>query len=294
MNKKIISIVMVALVAGAAVALIIVRNLDKITGPSGSVKPAVVSGMTLGSDVEATSVLSTDPSSVQITSVDDARSVISDFAEDNGLSLADYPEDMVNLLARNPETLDYVLNFPLHEPEADPNIDLSGEVSRVQIPRLYQWDMRWGYKIYGSGPMGLTGCGPTCLSMVAIYLLGNTDMNPAWMADYAMNNGYYDYEDNSGTYWSLMTDGAYGLGIDVVEITTEEDRMKRNLDVGNPIIAIVGEGQFTDGGHFIVITGYTDEGFTINDPNSIANSERVWSFEELEQEVITLWVFRIL
>ena len=294
MNKKIISIVMVALVAGAAVALIIVRNLDKITGPSGSVKPAVVSGMTVGSDVEATSVLSTDPSSVQITSVDDARSVITDFAEDNGLSLADYPEDMVNLLARNPETLDYVLNFPLHEPEADPDIDLSGEVSRVQIPRLYQWDMRWGYKIYGSGPMGLTGCGPTCLSMVAIYLLGNTDMNPAWMADYAMNNGYYDYEDNSGTYWSLMTDGAYGLGIDVVEITTEEDRMKRNLDVGNPIIAIVGEGQFTDGGHFIVITGYTDEGFTINDPNSIANSERVWSFEELEQEVITLWVFRIL
>lgn len=294
MNKKIISIVMVALVAGAAVALIIVRNLDKITGPSGSVKPAVVSGMTVGSDVEATSVLSTVPSSVQITSVDDARSVITDFAEDNGLSLADYPEDMVNLLARNPETLDYVLNFPLHEPEADPDIDLSGEVSRVQIPRLYQWDMRWGYKIYGSGPMGLTGCGPTCLSMVAIYLLGNTDMNPAWMADYAMNNGYYDYEDNSGTYWSLMTDGAYGLGIDVVEITTEEDRMKRNLDVGNPIIAIVGEGQFTDGGHFIVITGYTDEGFTINDPNSIANSERVWSFEELEQEVITLWVFRIL
>lgn len=294
MNKKIISIVMVALVAGAAVALIIVRNLDKITGPSGSVKPAVVSGMTVGSDVEATSVLSTDPSFVQITSVDDARSVITDFAEDNGLSLADYPEDMVNLLARNPETLDYVLNFPLHEPEADPDIDLSGEVSRVQIPRLYQWDMRWGYKIYGSGPMGLTGCGPTCLSMVAIYLLGNTDMNPAWMADYAMNNGYYDYEDNSGTYWSLMTDGAYGLGIDVVEITTEEDRMKRNLDVGNPIIAIVGEGQFTDGGHFIVITGYTDEGFTINDPNSIANSERVWSFEELEQEVITLWVFRIL
>ncbi len=294
MNKKIISIVMVVLVAGAAVALIIVRNLDKITGPSGSVKPAVVSGMTVGSDVEATSVLSTVPSSVQITSVDDARSVITDFAEDNGLSLADYPEDMVNLLARNPETLDYVLNFPLHEPEADPDIDLSGEVSRVQIPRLYQWDMRWGYKIYGSGPMGLTGCGPTCLSMVAIYLLGNTDMNPAWMADYAMNNGYYDYEDNSGTYWSLMTDGAYGLGIDVVEITTEEDRMKRNLDVGNPIIAIVGEGQFTDGGHFIVITGYTDEGFTINDPNSIANSERVWSFEELEQEVITLWVFRIL
>lgn len=294
MNKKIISFVMVALVAGAAVALIIVRNFDKLTGSPTLVKPTVVSEIPAGSDIDPVGTSASDIPSVQINNVDDARTVISDFASDNGLTLADYPEDMVNLLARNPETLDYVLNFPLHAPEADPDIDLTGEVSRVQIPRLYQWDMRWGYKIYGSGPMGLTGCGPTCLSMVAIYLLGNTDMNPAWMADYAMNNGYYDYEDNSGTYWSLMTDGAYGLGIDVVEITTEEDRMKRNLDVGNPIIAIVGEGQFTDGGHFIVITGYTDEGFTINDPNSIANSERIWSFEELEQEVITLWVFRIL
>ena len=70
--------------------------------------------------------------------------------------------------------------------------------------------------------------------------------------------------------------------------------MIRNLDVGNPIIAIVGEGQFTDGGHFIVITGHSDGYFTINDPNSVTNSERLWSFEELEQEIITLWVFRIL
>ena len=283
-----------AMVLCAAVALIWIRHSEtKMSG--GSSKPALVTDPSL----EAAQTAGTQDQqpayySIQINSADDARAVISAFADENGLSLADYPEGMVNLLANNPEAIDYVLNYPLHEAEADPDIDLSGEVSRVQVPELYQWDVRWGYKIYGSGPMGLTGCGPTCLSMVAIYLTGNTDLNPAWMADYAMNNGYYDYEDNSGSYWSLMTDGAYGLGIDVVEITTDEDRMIRNLDVGNPIIAIVGEGQFTDGGHFIVITGHSDGYFTINDPNSVTNSERLWSFEELEQEIITLWVFRIL
>ncbi len=285
---------MVAMIAVAAGVLIWLRHSEG-TVSGGPSKPVLVSDIA-GQQGGALQTEVTEPLwySIQINNADDARAAISAFADANGLSLADYPDDMVNLLARNPETIDYVLGYPLHDEEADPDIDLSGEVSRVQIPRLYQWDTRWGYKIYGSGPMGLTGCGPTCLSMAAIYLTGNTDLNPAWMADYAMNNGYYDYEDNSGTYWSLMTDGAYGLGIDVVEITTDEDRMKRNLDVGNPIIAIVGEGQFTEGGHSIVITGYTDEGFTVNDPNSIANSERIWTFEELDQEIITLWVLRIL
>ena len=256
--------------------------------------PGIVPDITVVSDLTEASEEEPVWYSMQINSTEDARNVISAFAEANGLSLSDYPENMVNLLARNPETIDYVLNYPLHEACEDSDIDLSSEVSRVRVPRLYQWDMRWGYKIYGSGPLGLTGCGPTCLSMVAIHLLGNTDMTPAWMADYAMNNGYYDYEDNSGSYWSLMTDGANGLGIDVVEITVDEDRMVRNLDVGNPIIAIVGEGQFTDGGHFIVITDYSDGYFTVNDPNSIANSEREWSFDELSDEIITLWVFRIM
>lgn len=293
MKKKIIAGIMLALVLGAAAVLIwIKRSEDTMSG--GLSKPTLVSDDTFEQGQLTTEVTEPLWYSIQINNTDDARAAVSVFADENGLSVSDYPDDMINLLARNPETIDFVLNYPLHEAAEDPDIDLSGEVSRVQVPRLYQWDTRWGYKIYGSGPMGLTGCGPTCLSMVAIYLTGNTDLNPAWMADYAMNNGYYDYEDNSGSYWSLMTDGAYGLGIDVVEITTEEDRMIRNLDVGNPIVAIVGEGQFTDGGHFIVITGHADGYFTVNDPNSIANSERLWTFEELEEEIITLWVFRIL
>ena len=291
--KKIIAGILAAMVLGVAVTLIWIRHSNAAGGSLS--KPTIVTDPSLGS-AQAAATEEQVPAyySITINNADDARAAISVFADENGLSLSDYPQEMIDLLARNPEAIDFVLNYPLHEAEADPDIDLSGEVSRVQVPRRYQWDMRWGYKIYGSGPMGLTGCGPTCLSMVAIYLTGNTDLTPAWMADYAMNNGYYDYEDNSGSYWSLMTDGAYGLGIDVVEITTEEDRMIRNLDVGNPIIAIVGEGQFTDGGHFIVITGHSDGYFTVNDPNSVANSERLWTFEELEEEIITLWVFRIL
>ena len=296
MKKFVIVFMISAVITAAAILAVLELRGGSTQGHPVSSAPSIVSEVTFESivDPSETTADGTDYSAMPINNTNDALTVISAFAADNGLDPSDYPTEMIDLLARNPDALDFVLNFPLHEAEADPDIDLSGEVNRYEVPRLYQWDQRWGYKIYGSGPMGLTGCGPTCLSMVAIHLLGNTDMNPAWMADYAMNNGYYDYDDMSGTYWALMTDGAYGLGIDVVEIPTDEGRMVRNLDVGNPIIAIMGEGEFTDGGHFIVITGYEDGYFTINDPNSVTRSERLWTFDELAEEMITCWVFRIL
>lgn len=296
MSKKIIATLLVTAVLVAGIILIIVRNTDTSVSSGAPAVPSIVTEVTAPSETEMTEPV--DPlasyAAMPLNNETDARAVIEAFAADNDLSINDYPDEIISLLGRNPDALEFVLDFPFHEAEEEPDIDLSGEVNRFEVPRLYQWDARWGYKTYGSGPMGLTGCGPTCLSMVAIHLLGNTDMNPAWMAEYSMNNGYYDYDGSSGTYWTLMTDGAYGLGIDVTEIPTDEDRMIRNLEVGNPIIAIMGEGEFTDNGHFIVITGYEDGYFSINDPNSYTRSERLWTFDELEEEMITCWVYRIL
>ncbi|MBR6484122.1 MAG: hypothetical protein IKT14_03800 [Clostridiales bacterium] len=148
-----------------------------------------------------------------------AEEIIDDYASQHGLTIGAWPRELIDLLDRNPETEEFVLGYPYHN-DADEYIDISGDIgSYNEVPEFYQWDMRWGYKTYGSNLMGLTGCGPTCLSMVAVHLLGDTSMNPAWMADYAMNNGYYDYEGMSGTCWTLMSDGATGLGLEAIEIT---------------------------------------------------------------------------
>ena len=236
-----------------------------------------------------------DYSDWPLNSADDARAIISDYAEKHGLDLFDYPSEFVNLLARNPDSMEFVLTYPFHDHCEAEDIDVSDEVNRFEVPRFYQWDERWGYKDYGNGPMGLTGCGPTCLSMVAVYLLQNPDMNPAWMADYAENNNYYAYgSESGGSLWTLMTDGGFGLGMDVTQIPIDQNRMEINLDVGNVIIAVVGPGDFTDGGHFIVITGYDEEGFTINDPNSITRSDMHWPYDVLGPQMQACWVFRIL
>lgn len=54
----------------------------------------------------------------------------------------------------------------------------------------------------------------------------------------------------------------------------ERERVENNLQAGNLIIALMGPGEFTSNGHFIVLTGLQNGRLKINDPNSRKNSEK--------------------
>lgn len=66
----------------------------------------------------------------------------------------------------------------------------------------------------------------------------------------------------------------------------------RNLDVGNPIIVVVGPGDFTTDGHFLVLTGHDGDKITLNDPNSPTNSQKSWDYDTLAGQIQSLWVLR--
>ena len=55
------------------------------------------------------------------------------------------------------------------------------------IPALKQWDGRWGYVKYGNDIIAISGCGPTCMSMVYAGLFKNTSMSPSDMAEYCID-----------------------------------------------------------------------------------------------------------
>ncbi|MBE6949505.1 MAG: hypothetical protein E7456_06630 [Ruminococcaceae bacterium] len=218
-----------------------------------------------------------------------AERTIEDFAKDHGLSLSDYPQSLIDLLERNPETEDFVLNYPLLK-DAKPAFSMEEYIDTSSVPLFMQWDKRWGYTEYGADVLGLTGCGPTCLSMVAVYLLDDTTYDPAYMAEFSIDNGYCVV--GNGTAWALMSDGASALGLDVTEIPLDEQRIIDNLEVDNPIICIMGPGDFTSTGHFIVMTGYEDGKIVINDPNSRENSEKLWKYDDIKDQIRNLWVYR--
>ena len=217
-----------------------------------------------------------------------AESIIADFSEKTGIKKKEYPEELKKLLENNPETEEFVLNYPikkdLHE---DFSMDEYKNIS--EVPHLLQWDMRWGYEEYAGSIMGLSGCGPVCLSMVSVYLLEDTSLDPLYIARFAEENGYAT--KNNGTKWILMSEGAKKLGLKSEELPLHKETMINALKDGKPIICIMGTGDFTSSGHYIVLTDYTEEGFSVLDPNSKERSEKKWTYERIESQIRNMWSY---
>ena len=199
------------------------------------------------------------------------------------------PEDLQHLFAINPDARMFVARYPTHHLKHD-EIDLSALQGLGTVPHLYQWDVRWGYETYNENFFALSGCGPTCLSMVDIYLTGRTDHTPLWMAQYAESNGYN--EIGSGTKWTLFSEGSAPLGLRAEGITLSFDFFYQTLTSGAPIVCAMFPGDFTQHGHYLVLTGMDAAGnITVNDPNSRIRSARIWTFDELRPQIRGGWVF---
>lgn len=198
-----------------------------------------------------------------------------------------YPKAMLEALKKNPEILNFVKNYPDSEPVVQGGI--SKKEKAVEHPLFLQWDARWGYVPYGEDNIGLSGCGPTCLSMVIFSLTRNESATPDAIAGYSMNRGYYEY--GAGTSWNLMTDAAKQYGVMAEGLALSEDIMKKHLDNGHMIICSMGPGDFTTTGHFIVIYGYDRNGFLVNDPYSRIRSNKTWDYNTISGQIKAMWVY---
>ena len=206
------------------------------------------------------------------------------------INTADYPSYLVSLLGRNTEAASFVLNYPIRKDTyKGVTFDLREYKNSKTVPLLMQWDERWGYDKYGVGCIGTSGCGPTALSMVAMYVLNDTTLTPRKTAQFAIKNGYCI--PGSGSSWSLMDKGGKKLGMKVTKVTKSEDAIRKQLKKGTPIIAIFFIFYFTTGGHYIVFTDYVDGKIKVNDSNSYINSERLWKYGEIKGQIRNMWAF---
>lgn len=207
------------------------------------------------------------------------------FAAAHDIKLSAYPKEIVALLERNPEAKDFVLNYPLKKDiEYDAAVQLPADGS---VPLLLQWDERWGYRKYSGEIMGLSGCGPTTLSMAASYLLKDETLSPEYIAEFSEKNRYASR--GNGTSWTLMSEGAEQLGLNVQEVPLWEGSMAAAFSENKLIICAMGKGDFTSTGHFILLAGYEDGMFSVRDPNSAERSSRLWSYDELSAQIRGMW-----
>ena len=204
--------------------------------------------------------------------------------------LKDYPESLVAFMEKYPEATQFVLDYPKYK-DVHNEIDITGEVTKGELPLFLQWDVRWGYERYGSDFLAVTGCGPTCLSMVQCGLSGETVWNPYEVAKMAEREGFY--VTGQGSSWDLMGAGAEMLGLQVNDVVLSAEDITDTLRAGMPIICSVGPGDFTDAGHFIVLAVVnTDGSIRVNDPNSRINSEKAWDIERILPQIKGVWAYR--
>lgn len=204
---------------------------------------------------------------------------------------AEYPEKVIELLSMNPETVDFVEDYG--EKKDSLPAETIGEAGGIEysslVPKLIQWDERWGYAPYGNSIVAVSGCGPTCMSMVITGLTGNMKATPAALAEYGAENGYVD-EENS-TLWSFMQEAGSNWGINCKEVIADEYAVAKELEAGHPVICSVGPGDFTEHGHFIVLTSYDDGFVTVCDPFNKKNTEKEWSYAKIESQFKAIWAY---
>lgn len=147
-----------------------------------------------------------------------------------------------------------------------------------------QTDAQWQDAPFGVDPIGGYGCGPTALAM-AVSSLTEEDIDPAEMAAWAAGNGYA--APHSGSYLSIVAGTAkhYGLRCEALE-TQDAETLRAVLSSGGLVVALMGPGHFTKGGHFILLHGVTLGGdVLVADPKSRENSLMVWDAGLITEEL---------
>ena len=130
-------------------------------------------------------------------------------------------------------------------------------MTRSEIPHYFQtmYTQR-----FATGTIRTSGCGITCLSMVVSYLY-DTTITPDMMLIYDNRKSPASAFEKGIREMKLNCEKHYGM--------SAIDNLDAALEAGSPVIALMNSKSiFTDYGHFILITGKTEEGtYLVNDPN---------------------------
>lgn len=187
------------------------------------------------------------------------------------------------LTGNDPDTIEFIYNK--NHKFTDFNF-YKGESVKLKrkTPYYLQWDNRWAYDNLYPTNIGISGCGPTSLSMI-ISRLTNNLIYPNEMAQKASK-----FMNDGGMDWAFIDHISKEYNLKVTDINLDKDKMIKALEDG-PLLISVGRGYFTLYGHILVIDSYKDGKFIINDPNSVKNSIIGWDYDDISDQILKIWKF---
>ena len=163
-----------------------------------------------------------------------------------------------------------------------PNFSKSNKnVSALNMPQYYQWDRRWGRKVYGISTMAESGCVPASLAMVFNGL--GQKVLPTAVADTIYNNTNEMNVRMIGTSGkgAVYAINAYGYKHSVI---TSKAQLIAALQSGKPVFGNMGRGIFASGTitHAIILSGYNNGKTKAMDPYTTYNTGKWY-------DVNTIW-----
>jgi len=146
--------------------------------------------------------------------------------------------------------------------------DPAGGTNGIPYFNQRNYTQIYGAKCDGSPTIKTSGCGPTSAAMVLSHYGVSAD--PVSVAASFEAGGFRIC--GSGSSYAAFSDSAIvkdnSLKGENIPISNHE-KIEGYLKNNEPIIISVGKSRFTNGGHFMVLTGIDSNGdFSINDPNS--------------------------
>lgn len=161
-----------------------------------------------------------------------------------------------------------------------------------------QCDKRWGkidYSVKGeSTNICESGCGPTAMAMALSTFL-KREILPPELCKWSLEHGHKALRQ--GTYYAFFKPCGEAYGVKTYQLNWKNLRKNRSIEKGyhrrvleelsrgNYVIACMGPGNWTNGGHFILLYGVAGDTAYVNDPNSTNKNRTQGSWERLKKEV---------
>ena len=121
---------------------------------------------------------------------------------------------------------------------------------------------------------------------IVVSSLTKIGIDPEQMSKWAKDNGYW--YPKSGSIHSIVNGTAKSFGLESEGIGNDRSKpgkITKALKNGDMVVALMGKGHFTKGGHFIVLRGITDSGkILVADCNSRDNTLAEWDLKTLTDE----------
>lgn len=163
-----------------------------------------------------------------------------------------------------------------------------------------QTDPRWKalpYQVPGeTATIGGSGCGPTAAAMLIETLTGKT-FTPVDACRWSVEHGYK--AKGQGTYYGYFAPQFEAFGIKCWQLSWTNvyhnpaskvhDQALEYLKQGYYLIALMKKGNWTSGGHFVVVW-WADGKIRINDPASTRDSRVNGDINTFRNEAAYYWV----